>query len=361
MKIGIIDNIGFNYDKYLNDESYGLGGSETWTVQISKYLSHKKIDVYVYCCIDKFVIDTNNVKYFPINEFNENNNLQKFDIIIITRSLCDTLEIIKNTKCCNNVYLMTHEPAIFDNYWEINYNIYNDKLSKYLFLLKKILVLSDFCKDVFKSQYNIPEHLMELTANGFDFDLFPTVNNEQKDHSMLWSTEFNRGFDEFIDNIVPLIIEKIPDFTIYACSHIGELDDKYNNYKFIKYLGKLDKITLYKEMNKHACFFYANKCWEAFCNTAVEAALSDNDLIMPLREGPETVFKPFKQYFMDEGIYFAHDYEFHLAANLISDSILNHDNPEKIKLRNEIKTYIKEKYNWPYIVENLLILFKNNK
>lgn len=358
MLIGIIDNIGPNYNKYLKDESYGLGGSETWTVQISKEFANKHISVKVYCYVKESKIDSNNVEYIPIKEFDYNKELPKFDYIIITRSLCNTLEIIKKTNCCNNVYLMTHEPAIFDNQWEINYNVYNDKISNYKFL-KKILILSNFCKDVFISQYKIPENIMVLTANGFNFDLFPNTDIYPKDNSILWSTEFNRHFDDLGEHIAPLIVKKIPDFKIYTCSHIDSLPEKYNNCDYIINLGKLNKIDLYKEMNKHACFFYTNKAWESFCNTAVEAALCNNDIIMPLREGPETVFAPFKEYFMDGEIYFSNKYEFQYAADLIVDSILHYDKRKTI--RSNIKKFIKDNYNWPTIVNKLLIEFENNK
>ena len=98
MLIGIIDNIGPNYNKYLKDESYGLGGSETWTVQISKEFANKHISVKVYCYVKESKFDSNNVEYIPIKEFDYNKELPKFDYIIITRSLCNTLEIIKKTK-----------------------------------------------------------------------------------------------------------------------------------------------------------------------------------------------------------------------------------------------------------------------
>ena len=106
-------------------------------------------------------------------------------------------------------------------------------------------------------------------------------------------------------------------------------------------------------MTQHKCAFYPCIFRETFCNTCIEQALCENQIVMPLRYGPGTIFEPYKYMFLNEKNYFINEDDYDIAANKIINVLNTYYDEDKIAFRKSIKHYLISKYNWNNIAFDL--------
>lgn len=357
--ICLYDGCCANYDErsiYL-----GLGGSESWIVYISEALARiSNTHILIYCNCNDWHIHSKykNIEYLPHNYFYNRSEYQHYDALIISRIIDeDAIEIIKNTKCCNNIYIISHDICIrYFNKEFINEFFYKDLINDEWLTksIKKIFCLSKWHKQYLIDYYGFPDNLLEITKYGLNEDLLNINKNVKRDNNIFWSNRIERNFNLLVENIAPLIIKEIPDFKIY-CAFYDEIPDEYKyllDYEYVINLGKLGKQQLYEEMSKHKCYFYPSLFAETFCMTCIEHIMCDVQLIMPLRYGPETIFEPYKYLFMNQ-IWFENENDIEYAASKIIEAMNTYYNPDKIVLRQSIKEYLINEYNWDCIAQEL--------
>jgi hypothetical protein len=295
----------------------------------------------------------------PHEYFFENN--MKYDALIISRILHqDVINKIEQSNSCNNIYLMAHD--IYLVYYDGNESselyysqiITNNFLSKNI---KKIFALSDWHKQFLCENYGYPLDFVELTAHGINEDLLNINCYQPRDNSILWSNAIYRHFEILVEKLAPRILDKFTDFKIYF-SHYGSIDNEVNhlhllNYDYVINLGNLNKIELHNEMIKHKCAFYPCIFRETFCITSMEQALCENQIIMPLRYGPATIFEPYKYMFLNDNNYFETEDELNDTSNKIINTLNTYYDENNILFRKSIKHYLINKYNWNNICLNL--------
>lgn len=355
--IGIYDGFDLRYDEETPNKT-ALGGSESWVISISEALAQiPNTHIIVYCVCDYHIHNKyKNIEYIPKEYFLLNN--MKYDALIISRRLYQSIiDKIKELNSCNNIYLMTHDINLvyyndYENYSDILYydNIINDEfLSRNI---KKVFALSDWHQHFLNEEYGFPLEFIEITGHGANEDLLKIDCNIPRDNSILWSNCIWRNFDVLVEEIAPRVLDKFPKFTIYF-SHYGVLDNDWNHnylylldYDYVINLGNLNKVNLHNEMIKHKCAFYSNIFMETFCITAMEQAICENQIVMPLRFGPATTFKPYKYMFLNENNFFETEEDINDAANKIINVLNTYYNEYNIAYRQSLKHYLINKYNW---------------
>ena len=124
--IGIVNPVLQEFDE--SSLSKGVGGSETWAIEIAKCFVKLGYHVIQFCLCENWHISASGVEYVPIKLFEARCQYQRFDYMIVSRCvnfvlydddghpyIHDISKIISSTKCCDNVYMMVHDVYIIDN------------------------------------------------------------------------------------------------------------------------------------------------------------------------------------------------------------------------------------------------------
>jgi hypothetical protein len=252
-------------------ETKGVGGSETWVIEIAKYVQkHGFFNVIVFCNCSQNE-EYNGVQYRNLNEYNSfilDNNIHT---CIISR-YPEYLPVSYRGNI-SNVYLILHDliPS-----GEV---IIRD--SK----LKNILCLSEWHCDNFKSMFKTLEDLVIPFGYGIDTNLFKKYNEKQK-HKFIYSSFPHRGLLHLLQ-MWPRIKERYTDSTLHIHSDIDgnwvnsvrpeemmKIKEILPKLDGIVYEGWTDKKKLAENWSTADVWFYPCTFLETFCLTALESAIS---------------------------------------------------------------------------------------
>lgn len=330
----------------------GCGGSETWAIEISKQFAKNGYHVIMFTLNPIWHFSENNIEYVPISQIDYVLSFTHVDYFIVSRYIFSiTLNVI-NKYVNNNLYWIAHDTVICID----NKAITDENFNTFPILknhLQKIVCMSDFGKALLQYIHHIPENYLEIIGNGLVIDTFNDLPVFERDNNLFWSSRYERGLQQLMDKIVPRLKQEIPDLKVYVAQYENKLPENLLNNPDLVFLGRLGKRELYEELSKHKVWFYPNSFPETFCISVLEAALCDNEIVMPYNFGPITTFKyfrhlllPFKDISSDE------QYDF--VAREILNKIKNYSDINRIQIRQTIKNYITIEYNW----ENIYNQFK---
>jgi hypothetical protein len=258
-------------------ETKGVGGSETFIIEMSRYIQKQNyFDVIVFCnCYNNDVYE--NVQYRKISEYKSFINNNDINTVMISRYP----EYLPVTYKGNvkNVYLILH-----DLIPQGEVIVRNQKL-------RKILCLSEWHCDQFKGMFEILRDLVIPFGYGIDFKLF-SKNVEKQKHKFIYSSFPHRGLLPLLE-MWPSIYSKYPDAMLHIhCDLDGKWvnsvrPDEMNRIKeLIKkhpgglyYEGWTSKSKLADNWLTSEIWFYPCTFLETFCLTALEAALTNTLVI----------------------------------------------------------------------------------
>ena len=269
---------GFNQWTGADIHTKGIGGSETFIIQISQHLKSflpQYYNIFVFCQCSKQQ-SFNNVQYFDlsfIHQFIQNHTIHH---AFVSR-YPEYLPFLYQNNNVQNVHLILHD-LIRDG--EII--IENTKL-------KNIICLSLFHKQLFDNMFNTLNHLSSVFSYGID-ELFLSKDTSQKiPLRFIYSSFPDRGLLQLLQ-MWKSILSKYP----YASLVIHcDLDNTWVNTHHSKTILQIKSLLKLMEFN-HNIFFqgWVNKytlannwlqadIWlypcvflETFCLTSLEAALS---------------------------------------------------------------------------------------
>jgi tetratricopeptide (TPR) repeat protein len=258
-------------------ETKGVGGSETFIIEMARYIQKQDyFNVVVFCnCIDNDIYE--NVHYRKINEYKSFINNNNVDTVMVSRYP----EYLPVTYKGNvkNVYLILH-----DLIPQGEVIIRNEKL-------RKILCLSEWHCEQFKNMFEILRDLVIPFGYGIDFNLFSKKVEKQK-HKFIYSSFPHRGLLPLLE-MWPSIYSKYPDAMLHIhCDLDGKWvnsvrPDEMNKIKElikthpdgIYYEGWTSKSKLAENWLTSEIWFYPCTFLETFCLTALEAALTNTLVI----------------------------------------------------------------------------------
>jgi hypothetical protein len=264
--------------------SKGIGGSETYIIEMARYIQkHGHFNVVVFCkCTEQSVFE--NVVYIPIELFAPFVRVTHVHTCIISRFSEYVPLAIKGKT--TNVYLVLHDLT------PSGIIIPLDKKLKKIFCLTEWHV--GYFTSIFPQCKDITTHFYYgVDKNKFNNKHDSIITDEKKiNNRFIYSSFPNRGLLELL-KMWPIIVEKYPDASLDIFADIDgawvnsvegkkmiEIRQLLANYKTklnglnIYYHGWVSKETLAGGWLTAEYWFYPCTFMETFCLTALEAALS---------------------------------------------------------------------------------------
>ena len=257
----------------------GVGGSETFIIEISKYIKRNYPDfrIVVFCNCDKDSFE--GVEYLPLSKFSEFVSTTLIDTCIVSRfshyiPMCYEGHV-------KNVYFILHDISPIGNVIPIQNK------------LKKILCLTDWHKQHFLSVYPQFTEMTDVFSYGIDPSYLSGYEHKVP-YSFIYSSFPNRGLLTLL-KLWPSIKKVFPYavLNIYSDVNGSWVNENYQEemteirsilwdsngveqyYKQgIVYHSWVSKEKLKKAWAKADYWLYPCKFTETFCLTALEAASS---------------------------------------------------------------------------------------
>jgi hypothetical protein len=255
----------------------GVGGSETFIIEISKYIQKSgEFNVIVFCnCEEEEFYE--GVKYKNITEYKSFLKNNKVHSVIISR-YPEYLPLTYNeTHADTNIYLILHDLIP-------NGEVIIDSIK-----LKNIFCLTQYHCDIVSEMFEILKHKVIEFGYGVDIELFSKYNKISKvPYKFIYSSYPNRGLLQLL-KMWKKIKERYPSATLHIHSDIhGNWVNKVSKNEMdeikslildlqnsgIVYNGWTSKEKLYENWASSDVWFYPCTFLETFCLTALESAIS---------------------------------------------------------------------------------------
>lgn len=254
--------------------SKGIGGSETFIIEIARYLQESDyFNVFVFCNCEtneKYL----NVEYRKLEEYKTFISMNKVHTSIISR-YPEYLPLSYKSDNVENVYLILHDL------------IPNGEIIVDSSKLHNVFCLSDYHSNNIKNMFPVLENKITTFGYGIDYESFNNFNGIQKiKNKFIYSSFPNRGLLKLL-KLWSRIIERYPDATLHIHSDVNgtwvnnvvphivkEIKELLAVSKNIFYHGWTSKKKLYENWMSSDIWFYPTDFIETFCLTAVEAAVS---------------------------------------------------------------------------------------
>ena len=265
---------GFNKWSGSNILTTGVGGSETYIIEMARYIQkHEKFQVIVFCKCEKEE-NFENVEYKNISKFSEFVNQNYIQHCIISR-FSEYLPLAYKGYV-ENVYLVLHDLSPSGNL------IHTDKK------LKNIFCLTEWHVQYFTNQFKDLSKITVPFYYGIDFNNFKNENIIKQPFKFIYSSFPNRGLLPLLQ-MWPFIYNMNNKASLHIFSDVNgewvnsidpkqmtEIKRLLNLYikMNITYHGWVDKKTLANAWLSADIWFYPCIFMETFCLTALEAALT---------------------------------------------------------------------------------------
>jgi len=276
----------------------GVGGSETYIIELARYIQNRgEFDVYVFCNCEEEGEVFEGVTYMPLYKYYR----------FIKENYVNTCMVSRFSE-----YLL----VTFESFVENVYFVIHDLMPSGIVIpnnikLKKIFCLTEWHVEYFTSFFPTMKDITKSFYYGIDFNNFlanetkETIENknivlevspktqtlQQKvPHSFIYSSFPNRGLLELL-KMWPRIYEYQPKASLHIYCDVNhkwsnnvepekmqnikmllEKYDAYNHGMNIYYHGWVNKKTLADAWQKADIWFYPCTFMETFCLTALEAA-----------------------------------------------------------------------------------------
>jgi hypothetical protein len=320
----------------------GVGGSETYVIEMAKYIQELGIfNVVVFCkCNENEIFE--NVEYRKLIEFYDFITKETIHTCIISR-YSEYVPVCLISENIKNVYLLLHDL------------IPSGKIIPRTDKLRRIFCLSNWHVEYFTSIFPTLKDITVPFNYGIDFKLFLTNETFKIPYKFIYSSFAHRGLLPLLQ-MWPKILSKYPSASLHIhcdiennwvnamrpdeMTLIKQILKEYKNVENINifYHGWTDKKTLAESWKSSHIWFYPCTFLETFCLTALEAALTKTFVIT--RD-----FGALKDTVGDRGIMLDSNDLFDPYKQEWQDNVLNKlfeviDNKE---LQQEL---IEKNYNW---------------
>jgi GR25 family glycosyltransferase involved in LPS biosynthesis len=255
----------------------GIGGSETWIIEMARYikqLTNYEVVVFCNCEEDEFFEGVEYIQLPKVFSFITN---YKVDNCIISRFSEYIPTVIQSH--VENIHVILHDIRLTGNIIPISTK------------LKNFFCLTEWHKTLFLQNFKLMEKITHPMHYGIDFDNFLLVDSIIKvKNSFIYSSFPNKGLLILL-KMWPQIQSKYSDATLNIFTDVTNawansnypsemkkiIDLLYiykSKYTNITNHGWVDKKTLGEYWKKSHIWFYPCKFVETFCLTALEAAVS---------------------------------------------------------------------------------------
>jgi GR25 family glycosyltransferase involved in LPS biosynthesis len=256
----------------------GVGGSETWVIEMARYIKQlTNFDVFVFCnCEENEIFE--GVKYNKLDEYFDFISKHKIEYCFISR-FSEYIPVTTKSYV-ENIYVILHDIQLSGMIIPIDSKI------------KNIFCLTESHKNDFVLSFPQFKDITYSLHYGIDFNKFLIDNNTdvKVKNSFIYSSFANRGLLTIL-KMWPRIQNRYNDATLNIFCDLNNewLNNNYKDevinirnlleiyktvYPNIKNHGWVDKRTLSKFWKKSEVWFYPCKFKETFCLTALESAIT---------------------------------------------------------------------------------------
>ncbi len=272
------------WDKWTGSDilKRGVGGSETYIIEIARYIKkHTNYEVVVFCnCKDDEVFE--GVKYIKLNKYFHYITTYEIDTLIISR-YSEYLPVAYEGKV-KKIYMVLHDLGPTGQIIPLKPNF------------KKILCLTDWHTEYFSQNFPNLRPITESFGYGVDFKYFQNDQIQKKKNTFIFSSFANRGLLQVLemwDSIKQILKTPQPKLKIFCNldhhwvkKHHGEVLNKIktllNEKKddpTIEVKGWVSKKELGDTWLETEYWLYPCTFQETFCLTALEAAITKTVVI----------------------------------------------------------------------------------
>ena len=263
----------------------GVGGSETWVIEMTKYIKQlTDFEVIVFCnCEENEIFE--GVHYNKLSEYISFISKNTIKYCMISR-FSEYIPVSTINNNIENIFVILHDLQLSGNIIPIHPKI------------KKIFCLTEWHKNHFLQSFpQFSDRTFSLNY-GIDFKNFTSSTIMKKPFSFIYSSFANRGllvilkmWDKIIDKYPSATLNIFTDMsnkwvnTYYPeeIQEIRELLDKYSSSQSgspsIKNHGWVNKQKLASYWKQSQVWFYPCTFKETFCLTALEAAITKTMVI----------------------------------------------------------------------------------
>jgi GR25 family glycosyltransferase involved in LPS biosynthesis/predicted O-methyltransferase YrrM len=277
----IVADGGFTKWSGSNILTSGVGGSETWVIEMARYINQlADFEVIVFCnCEEEEIFE--GVKYIKLERYLDTISSIKIEHCIISRfSEYIPATIVGHVE---NIYLILHDLQLSGNVIPIHPKI------------KNIFCLTEWHKAHFLETFPQFKNICNSLHYGIDFKNFldeeKETNKGKIPYSFIYSSFPNRGLSVVL-KMWPKIVERYPQATLNIFTDVNNkwANDFYpDELKEIREIlgvykdlypssvinhGWVSKKTLADYWKQTAIWLYPCKFKETFCLTAMEAAIT---------------------------------------------------------------------------------------
>jgi GR25 family glycosyltransferase involved in LPS biosynthesis/predicted O-methyltransferase YrrM len=256
----------------------GVGGSETWVIEMARYINQlSNFEVIVFCNCEE---DDNfeGVKYLQLSRYLQTISEINVEHCIISRFSEYIPATIEGH--VENIHLILHDLQLSGNVIPIANKI------------KNIFCLTEWHKEHFLEVFPQFEKITHPLHYGIDFTNFLSDQPlEKQPYSFIYSSFPNRGLN-IVLKMWPQIVSRYPEAVLHIFTDVNnkwandfypeelkEIRERLEVYKEIYPTsvinhGWVDKKTLANFWKQSTIWLYPCKFKETFCLTALEAALT---------------------------------------------------------------------------------------
>jgi TPR repeat protein len=332
---------GFNNWSGSSILTIGVGGSETYIIELSRHIQKSgKFDVYVFCnCLEEEKFE--GVIYRPLSQYYSFINENYIHSCIVSRF---------------SEYL----PVTFKGWTENVYFVIHDLTPSGIVIpldkkLKKVFCLTEWHVDYFTQIFPSLKHITVPFYYGIDFNKFNKTGIQIKEsYKFIYSSFPNRGLLPLLQ-MWPKIYEFQPVASLHIycdvngewvnkvegamMTQIKELLESYRVDKHnmnIYYHGWVNKQILAESWLTADIWFYPCTFMETFCLTALEAAITNTFVITNHLAALENTVA-------DRGVIIKGDANNIMWQEQALTEIKKYLDPSNIHLKNE---FIERNYEW---------------
>ena len=273
---------GFDYWSGSDILTKGVGGSETYIIEMARYIKKNGyFDVVVFCnCVESEIFE--GVTYYPLNDYFMFLSKNTIHTCIISR-YSEYVPISLNSRI-ENVHMVIHDLTPSGDVIPIANN------------LKNIFCLTEWHVEYLSSIFPQLKDRMIPFYYGIDFNKFKSVNVLNKiPYKFIYSSFPNRGLLQLLQ-----MWSKIINIQPLACLHIySDVNGKWVNSVAGEQMTLIrDLLNTHKNLNIHyhgwvnkkelADAWITSDVWlypctfkETFCLTALEAAITKTFVVCP--------------------------------------------------------------------------------
>lgn len=230
-----------------------LGGSETAGYYMARELARLGHHVRLFCNCTATGMKPgtyDGVQYYPLAEWKEFAHFVPHDLAIVERApdmFSAPTQARLNWLWCHDLALGRLRGDVMGVMWNVD----------------RVLVLSEYMREQYRTVYGIPDAALLNTRNGIDTALFAGLDGIQRHRNRLvYTARPERGLDNLLRDIFPMILREAPDVELHLAGYQNQVEHLREFYQSIDWLIRShgDRVVWHGALGKRQLYELYASC-----------------------------------------------------------------------------------------------------